>query len=91
MRRDTDVDVAVAAVFHQVPHRIGRRGRPGATINAKLLRNRKLASLVECKDLVGAVSRGDGKLSRADGVGLGCLDRAVKLFAVRLHHEGQFV
>ena len=91
MRRDTDVDVAVAAVFHQVPHRVGRRGRPGATINAKLLRNRKLASFVECEDLVGAVSRGNGKLSRADGVGLGRFNCSVQFLAVRLHHEGQFV
>jgi len=91
VRCQADVDVVVAGVLHQVTLRKGGAGGPVAAIGADLLRDSQFAGAVECEDLVGAVGRRDREFSRADRVGARCLDRTVQLFAVLLHHEGEFV
>ena len=91
MCHQTDVNVVVRRILHNVALREGCRSCPVSAICAQLLCHGKFAAAVEREDFVGAISRRNGELGRGDGVRLGRLDRTRKFFVVLLHHEGQAV
>jgi hypothetical protein len=87
----TDVDVVVRRILHNVALREGCRSCPVSAICAQLLCHGKFAAAVEREDFVGAISSRNSELGRGDGVRLGRFDRARKFLIVLLHHEGQAI